>query len=346
MSIIDIGYLDDTAYLEAFVSGELYNMSGKVSKASIASSLKSSVESFVRNNLDFSSPEAVGKSVLSLLVPGMLFKAHWFFGILFSFFGDEISDVLSTVVRNISGKLSSGEPVSEDEINSIGSSIGATRVNASVSPIIRSYSLESFAQTDSGAGGSFLGNNRGVGVLKNMMGFLQRPNNSAKRRGFIASLIIWFVKTVLLSAGLLITAGAVKNKVYNRTDNNSTDSDYSSMGNQNRSSNTLSSGNVETRSTGAGRETHINNSMSQWYVPVIGGSIEDMLIEWTIEIYPELSEYEDIILSSGDFRNVVSKFKQDYSYGEKSVRVPEEFKRRVDVVNYFIKNILSRLGRK
>ena len=147
----------------------------------------------------------------------------------------------------------------------------------------------------------------------------------------MAGFISWFVKTILLSAGLLSTSNQTKDIILGDSyrvgipEENAPSSATPAVSNQ-----------VSSRliPSGVGQKFHANDKKTAWVLPIINNSIEDTLLSWAVEIYPQLSGYEGIIVNTPSFIKVRDLFKSQYSGGS-SVIAPPGFNKRVDIINQF-----------
>jgi len=332
-----IALLDSALYKEASITDQIFSGVG------------SSVSSYVKSKIDSSSTGSIIKSVANFLAPGVFWKIHPVLGVLYtigSMSGYNLTGMLSSITSSIMPKLTSGEKVTPEEVNQAGLAQSGLSASADLFKDLRDLektgSLIKSAQKAQPLGGSMLGT-PGAPLLHRLFGFLGQKKKGAGK-SLMLGFIVWFVKTILLSAGLLAVGGAAKSIVTNDKDQGTTP-----VGTPNNDAPATRATPVASTSalkqSGSGQVFHANDEGTAWYVPVIGKDITDTLLGWAGEIYPELSEYEDIIVNTPSFKRARDLLNKEYERGKDFVLVPPGFNRRIDIINQFAGDANSEIQR-
>src|SRR5690606_6231597 len=165
-------------------------------------------------------------SLFSLLAPAMIFRLHPLLGALYMIaeaFGLDIGSILTSIKNTILSKLTSGQKISPSDINKAGLAAGGLGAVASydlfryIKKNIKSnHMMHRNAQFLSGLTGlktpkgqGFLGlfpNDR-LGVWGKLFAGMPRKRGKITLIG----IIVWIVKTILASLGLL----SIRNEVAN-----------------------------------------------------------------------------------------------------------------------------------
>jgi len=318
---------------------------------SIVSGAKGFIENFVVDRLDKSSPLAFGESVLKLLAPSILFRLWPPLGLLETagqmLFGMSVVDIIKSIVSALAPKISSSEIITPEEVNQAGvqAAGGDLLVSASTDllyplrelerndSIVKaaqagSRSYRGFLGGRSPAGGAFLRPQKGTPALYRMLGFL----GPRKGKTLIVGFIVWLIKTVLASAGLL-AGGSIISGLFGKDKEKETEQEvvveksekeprpwaapYQQDGRKvwNVSETTpasyqrpvrLPSGSSHNlKPSGAGEKFNKNDSATIWIVPLKGG-VENTVLSWATTVYPELQGHENAIRRSPSFNRTVN----------------------------------------
>lgn len=323
-----------------------------------------SVKDLVSNVTDSDRPGGIAGNIIGLLVPSILFRLNPVLGIVYfaaSMLGFDIQGVISKIVNAIKPKLLAGEPVSAQEVNQV----GKAAVSAEAGPIdsndVReaNYSIVSIIKeadfweeldkarpkknVDKLKTPWFFG--EGKSKIERIFGNLFAKRATGKVKWLIGGIIIWLIKTVLASAGLLIAAGAVS-KVINKNLPSANlpgpplaqDKETKErVKEEERASQAPTS---KLKPSGRGQQTFANNANNHWIVPLVNRSIEDTLITWAIDVYPELKGLEAEMEASPDFQRVLGKLKMNYkSSSPDKLPMHKDFQSRKEVVDQFAHQI-------
>lgn len=156
---------------------------------------------------------------------------------------------------------------------------------------------------------------------------------ASKLISFFTSAISWAVKAALVAAGLWVGGKAVKKMIDGKP---------------------APEEGAETQEVPASKlklspnaspdlfTPHRNDLSSVWIEHGDIDEIEDTIIDWVINAYPQLARYEDSIKTSSEFQAMVSAFKQRnrLASGLGLVSIPRPYQRKIDIV-FRIVNSLS-----
>lgn len=361
MSNGDLQYVSDTLLIEriALIDEVVYKQAGVLSDA--FKGVANSVREFVAQNIDTSSTGAIIRSVLKILEPAILFKAHWMLGALdlaAQAYGISIVDMIWKMVSNLKGTILSGRGVTPAEVNRAAQGIAAS-ASEDLFEDIRKYAdsgeLTKMSQWGRRPplGGPILPTRkterRG---LYRMFGFL----NPFQRRRLAAAIVAWFMKTILLGAGLLIVGGSVA-KMLGPGHSGATrpqPQQQAPAGVQVQQQRPIIQNPSVIQgptpvaaipglgSPKAGLRYRANDARNVWYEPPKGTPAQTLLF-WTEMIYPQLSGYEDIITRDPNFRRMVSLLREGYQPGKAYMVMPMGFTRWVDIVNQFAGDVYRQI---
>lgn len=328
---MQIDYLADEILIDKLAKMDMvfYKEAGVVSD--LLSGAQSMVSNFVQNHIDSSSTGAFLKSILNLLAPGLFFKAHPVLGIIYtagSQFGFDASTILSNIISVIKPKIMGGEQIDPGEINR---AAGGDIVQAmkELHNIEKQGALIKTAQRyNKPLGGSFFGQ-KGAPLLHNLFGFMNNKK-SGGAKSLAAGFIVWFIKTVLLSAGLLAGAGAIKHFV--APDKEETqepqEDNFNSFKNE----------------TEKGTETKLPKVYDVKYLPLINSSPEKTILEWITGFNPDLSGYEDIIKKVPGYQLAVNLLKSKHQAGKDYVEVPKGLDEK-SIVNSIVPEVRAEMNK-
>jgi hypothetical protein len=194
----------------------------------------------------------------------------------------------------------------------------------------------------SGGGGS---------LIQKIFGQLfSAPKTAGKGKWLLGGFIIWIIKTILVGAGLLAGAEAISGALGHKKPTSTSTSPTSTT----KPEDTSGQGSTYPQKPEVITNTHTNlptpisNGPEIWVVPLVGdGTVEDTLIAWALDLYPNLSHYDDIeksIESTPSFVTTVSFLKRDpKKFGAKTMVMPSEFSSRKQVVDIFINDVIRNL---
>jgi len=339
----EVQYVADTILLEeTFQVLAEFNQSGMnkyaFDLASILPSIGNEVSTLVGGN--YSTP----RKIVDLLVPGIFFGIHPLLGVLVTVaehFGYDIVSVFNKIKSAILPDIEAGKPVDPAKINSVAqAAIPEVPDTPPESPEEEGqaddllYPLRAMRDkgqlTKEAIGTGYIARNRAEGGWLNPLKGLLNLFSARRRGNIIVGLLVWFMKTVLLSAGLLAVAGAVLPK--------------HEMGQSATTPGASASAPVQSdvnkpAPTGAGAYVYKTQPGDLWIEDLAGRQPQEMILQWAIQSYPNLSQYRSIILNTPSFWNAVRSATEKWRPGQGDISIPDPFKKRDDVVNLFIDDV-------
>lgn len=327
-------------------------------------SIGDSVKSFFHehfHNFD-EVPGGYATSFVSLLAPAVLFRINPLFGILATIadqFGLNFEYLVKKIGDALKPKIEAGEPITPEEVNQIGESIGGVSATAFLNGLnwmvkeARRYGSSYSPEMEI----PFLSGGDSDSILGKIFGNLGKQ----KGKRMIVGFIVWLVKTALAGAGLLAGGELVGKMLGHQRRDRIREEEAATQ-----APSETSAPEVHNEST---TETHTESpepvishpdvkkmvdeayhgSQKMWLVPLVGnGSIADTLRIWTLDLYPELNQYEDIdqkIMICPEFRSTAQLLAtQGQKFNGKLV-MPAQFTSRQQVVDRFIDHLKSTLGK-
>lgn len=363
-------YVSDSLLIDKILTIESANM---IRTAGIADSLKGiagSIAGFIQSNVDTSSPSAFGISLLKLMTPAIMFRVSPIIGgaLIFAseLFGFDIGSIWDAILSPIKGKIESGEQVDPNEIDRVGeallistnddeSNVNDNSLFADLHALENEGTLLKAAQWGGyrrpPVGGPWLFPRRGTSFLHKIFGFL----GPGRGRNLAVAFVVWFIKTILASAGLLAGAKAIK--------------EFMGMGDakkeekveqprETRPSETMPvavqkpvlmpiqvpvAKTHTLKASGRGEEYHRNDEASLWIIPLYG-SLRNTLVLWAKDVYPELAGYDSIISNNVDFNKILNELsKYLNTRNPNSLVMPPGFNTRRQVVDLFAGSVAQSL---
>ena len=351
----DIEYFADTVLLEKMFSiiAITDNKSSIITKtafdlSSMLSPLKSAIVSGVGSQVDTASPLS---SVVNLLAPGILFKLHPAFGIIMTaaqMFGFDLVSIFTKVADLVKKALLSGKQLTTVDINQMAQQAAPELSSTAGEDLfVGIRHLEKHGGLFKAAGwfGSSKKPTDSTSAFLRMFGFLGKEWKGKFLLGFVT----WVLKTVLLSAGLLVAGAAIKgmltpSKPATQTNPNLPTAQQQTP-NQPLSPKNPASVIKEPRPSGSGAVPMRNVPTDNWVVMLEGRKPSDIILAWLLQSYPDLNEYKDIINNSPAFWSAVKRFTKNWPVGQSSLVVPPEFNKIDDILNLFVHDIYLEINK-
>lgn len=356
MSAGDLQYIAETRIMEKVIRlrAPLERQAGVLDLiGSSLGSVAQQIQQHVLSDIDTSSTGSLVISVLKLLEPALLFRRYWLLGLLDGVaqaMGFSLTDIVVKMVSFIKNMLMGGQPVSVSDIHRIGSSMIAAESGSAADDIYRDafdvlQDLDNKGQLFKFAAGP-------LSVFRSLGRF--------RTYSLLVRIVGWFLKTILLSAGLLVGGGIVA-KTLGLSKQKPTEEKKEPLAFEQEAP-TPGAGMVRQPSvvlpisvmpsvsglhpSGRGEEYHPNDDHTAWIVPVYG-SVKDTLLGWTVEIYPELRGRENIIMSTPSFNRMANVLSGQLDYRTPNyLMMPRGVNKRIDIVNTFINDIAKQLPQK
>ncbi len=289
-------------------------------------------------------------SFVSLLVPSVLWRINPLFGIIAVIadqFGLNFELLIKKIVEALRPKIEAGEPISPEEVNSLGESLGGMPAEAFVKNLEKLVKLAALRRYRWDVSSPkyeipFLSGGQG-GLIQRIFGNLTEQ----KGRRLLIGFIIWIVKTALAGAGLM-AGGALVSKIlgHKRPDRivepeaKPEEKPKESIEPKESVEPKEPPKEVE-RKAPSFKIPELEKSRKIWMVPLIR-DVENTLKVWIFDLYPELEQYPNIeekIHSSSGFQRMVDKLDVPSNIGGGKLVMPSQYSSRRQVVNEFISEI-------
>jgi hypothetical protein len=354
----ELQYISDTILIESLASDPALLKEAGLFDDLGFSSIASSIQNFLKKHINADAPGGHVGGVLNILTPGILYRIHPVLGIAAG-----VSTALGFNIGSIFGKVkdavkAAGGRLSLDEADAIAKDAVGLKSTASIP--LEELIVEGRKRRWSVPGRKpdipFGRGAKGASMLTKIFG------NLGKLRGkmLLAGILIWFIKTFLLAAGLIAGASLVAGLVTKDKDVPEPASEkkvetpapapapatpgatYKQQPVQKKTP-TYSLAPQEAapfEPSGRGQKFFANNAGNLWIVPLINRSIDDTLVQWTIDVYPETELWSGLIESAKGFKQAVRRLKRNYTrQSPNSLIMPQEFHTRRQVVDLFSKDI-------
>lgn len=368
----EIQYLADTVLLERTFKALAELEDEPLNKVafdlgSVLSSIGQSISQFVGGQIHGQDSGGVTRTVTNLLAPAIFFRLHPILGLLVTagqMFGIDIYSIFQSITGAIMPSLSAGQPVSAQELNQAakaaippvteGEFIGeeVTASDDLLSPLREMEKKGSL--TKEGWGKSRGWGSSGTGawssqpfVPKDSSPFIRMFSflSPHKRGNLLVGILVWFIKTVLLSAGLLTVGGVAAHALgvgqtgQSAQGTQGTPGTPGTQGTQSPLTSILPVVSGVPKPTAAGSHVFRPNQNDLWIEELGGQQPHERVLQWVLESYPDLYEYSDIILRTPGFWNTVKDVSKDWRPGQTQLAVPLPYKKRDDVLALFINDI-------
>lgn len=346
----EIQYVADTFLLERTfqILAEIDESDGPLRKyaldlSSVLSSIGNSIKTFVGGQIHGKDSGGITRTVVNFLAPAVFFRLHPLLGLLVTagqLFGIDLYSIFQKIVGAILPKIRSGQPVSAEEVNQAGKAAmaGAGGGMAAAASDDLLYPLREL-HSEGFFKGAYRGRSSGAGSsnpLVRMFGFL----SPARRGSLIVGILVWFIKTVLLSAGLLAVGGMAASALGAKGPQATTGPGAGrAPAAQVAPAATVGRSPGVPAPTGAGKYNFRPKPNDIWVENLQGQQPHERVLDWTIESYPDLNQYQDIILRTPSFWNAVRGISQEWSPGQQQLVIPKPYKTREEIINLFINDV-------
>jgi len=330
---------------------------------SVLSSIGQSISQFVGGQVHGQDSGGVTRTVTNLLAPAIFFRLHPILGLLVTagqMFGIDIYSIFQSITSSIMPSLNAGKPVSAQELNQAakaaipavteapagtpeGEFIGE-EVQASDDLLSPLREMEKKGQlTKEGIGRRYSRPGAWSSqpfIPKDSSPFLRMFSflSPARRGNLLVGILVWFIKSVLLSAGLLTVGGVAASALGLGQSKEQGPGAASATPATSIVQSILPSTSVP-QPTSAGSHVFRPNPNDLWIEELGGQQPHERVLQWVLESYPDLDEYTDIILRTPGFWNTVKDVSKDWRPGQTQLAVPMPYKKRDDVLALFINDI-------
>jgi hypothetical protein len=300
---------------------------------SLLETLKGGIQSFVQQNIDTSSPGNTAKTVINLLAPAVFFRLHPVLGVLMTvaqLFGLDLISIYQRIVSLITPTLQSGQQITAAQVNDAAKAalpnVSDSEVTAGLDILYdlhKNGDLEAILRKDA------VQNQQSP--LVRMFSFLGPRRGSS----LLVGILSWFIKTILMSAGMLAVGGMVASVLgLHPTGTAGQDAQNSTQ------TGTVTAPGVKIpASTGAGSWNFKPKPNDLWVENIDGEQPYQRVVDWAIESYPDLSQYQDIIVRTPSFWNVVRGLTGEWRPGQSQWVIPDPYKTRNEILALFIPDV-------
>lgn len=330
-------------------------------KGGFITDLLTKVKDYFAEKIDPNNPV---KSVLNMLAPGVLWVVFkglglgmWgtLIGLLMNVFHVDAYGMMVSLYEKVKDMISGGQKVSSSQIDSAVNGIvqSHSQVNGEQEAQEAYQKLQQKqqqpAQANDGKVYSSLELLHDAKIIRLAMVEYERQNlrlvkeaislseftpfyssRKAKGTSLLGSILGFVFKLALASAGLMV-AGDIVRKIFHMDD----------RGSGGASSETPSGTTSTQTKYHASGDTPLPHEM-----PIANNrsNIENMVVQFAKDVYPDLSSKEDIIRSSPYFKAVVDQIAHTnlYNPGSAETLIPSIFHSKKQVVDYFIDDVAKR----
>ncbi len=336
----ELQYVIDSLLIEKLAKIS-YGIDPFVKEASFIDTVENYIKSWAKDTFDTSSTGAFAESLVKMIEPGILGNIHPILGILDRVLQDltgiSITSIVVGIIKSVVGDIKNGKDISHDVINNLASSaVGGIEQFASLDllrDLEKQGKLVLFIKI------AKRGSIPGISQLSDLISNLSKTGPIGKQRGkgLVGGFAAWIVKAMLKGAGLSLLTHSVE-KAVNVNSKTTSNPDVKMPEILHKDSIPYLPKAIPNnfKSSGIGEETHSNDETHVWNLP-IQGSIENSLVNWAQQIYPELKGYEKEIKSSQAFNRLVNILRNFVDAGY--LRVPTGFETRRQIVDTFAGDI-------
>ena len=329
-------YLADSLFIEALAKNDSMIV---LAQQDIIGSVAESVKNYVSDIYD---PNRKLASIMAFIGPGLLWKLNFpWLSVLYTVaealgfdWKSFWSDVGRGIVRFVRAIISSGTKAAPDEMNTQVNDVVSTSFNNNFTGEIDKTKLMNIAlQNKLGAD---ISNAMELKVFalefrknKNLIKTAQASLLRGKLARFFIKTITWLVKTALISLGFGSAAAAVSGLLgVNREPSEDNDS--------------LNALEVSPNAPGEMFEVHPNDMSRVWIERGDINSIDGLLKNWIVSIYPQLNDKIDEVASSSGYRSMLAKFRERNSLamGLGMLSIPRPYQRKADIVSEIVSQYL------
>jgi hypothetical protein len=355
----ELQYISDTLFIESLALDH-FNKQASIMDSLGLDSVASSIGDFVKENLSMEG--GIGKGVGNILLTGAIFRVHPLLGVinsLASAAGFGITDVISYIYNAISGKIESGQPISQSEI----SQLGKEATKSIAGPLEAEAGNDFFYGFKKQAYGSGYGFFDKIKVLPGGSGSLLtkllggtwwKKSYLGKRKihWLLGGLATWIVTTVLMGAGLVAASGAVTGLLGIKKEPAAGTKKEEVIVQETKPADVVPEVRPESRpeskkvtihDTGFGTKNFPNDMSNVWIVP-IDGSVSNTLLDWTFRMYPDLEILEDEIKILPSFNKTLYELEVNHKSSRPDQLVmPQKYHSLREVVDKFSPDAISLL---
>jgi hypothetical protein len=356
----EIQYVSDTILLEKTFRVLSEFNDGNINKyafdmGSLLSGIGENIHSFIGSQIHDKDSGGITRTIIDLLAPAVFFGLNPVLGFVVAFaqeaFGFDMYSVYQKIHDAIIPDVEAEKPISADKINNIAKSAipntdeEETDEQHADDLLYPLRALEENGQLTKEALGRRSFYSSKDTRFKPLQSLLEVIG---KRKGmsFITGIIAWFLKTILLSAGLLIVGGvAAKALGFGVKQQNTTTTQPEQTNTQQPQQNTQQPTQMSIPApSGAGAYVYKNKPNDIWVENLNGRQPYEMILQWALGSYPSLYQYDNIILNTPSFWNAVRSVTENWRPGQSDIAIPDPYKKRDDVVSLFINDVFRNIN--
>jgi len=385
MSNSDLQYLSDTVLIEkiAVMDSDIIKQAGIADEIGLGS-IGSFIKNFVKNTVKADEPGGMAGGVLELIMNGVIFKINplfWILSKVVAHLGLDIYAIARGMVAKIKPLLESKGQVTSDEVSSIGREVvsqvaGPITAEASYDMLEHLRKLDASGELDKMYKTAFLESyalkrsttspnipffgQKGRPVLERIFGDLFRLRRTGKAKWLVGGLIVWTIKTALLGAGLMAGASLLGGLLGGKKKKDK-EEEIPEPGKEIEPIDVPKTDEKQEPDkdkeeeitdplltpTSFGRTRFVNDEANVWIVPLMNRDIVDTLLYWASEIYPDLSGYEDIIVTTRSFNETAENLEDSYYRNKKEMPdeliMPRDYHSLKQVVDTFAKDAARKI---
>lgn len=334
----DIEYVADTYLIERVLSSfKDESLVKEAQLGSVLDSIAGSIKSYVGSQVHGQDSGGIARTLVNLLAPATFFRLHPLMGVLMTaaqLLGVDLYSIFQRIANVVMPSIQSGQPVSPEAINDAAKS--AAGVTATASLLEPLYEIEKNAQA---WGQSSKYQNQSP--LVRMFGFLGRKRGTS----LLAGIIGWFFKTILLSAGMLAVGGAVGGALGFNTGQKAPAQHGQPQQNQEEGGFVSQQPSFNTAPNQSAMYSYRPNSDDIWVEVLNGQQPHERLLQWISEAYPDLYQYQDIIVKVPPFWQAVRGISRDWTPGKNQMSIPQPYKNRNDILSIFMNDVFREIQR-
>lgn len=349
----DIEFVADTLLIEKVIAIDY----GIQKSAGVADTLKgalgsglstisNAVASSLKNEIDTKDTKTTLESVGNIIATGGLFKLWWPLGVInavaTSFFGVNAVTIAMKIFDIVKSAFEGGKSVTPSDVSDATKAVTAELTSAGARQF-DPFEIIRLAEKD---GKLFrlikeAAPSKGGGLFEWI-----KSLNPFTGKSLIGGFVGWAVKAALLGAGLLAVSGTAANLLgINKKPYESSQPAGAGMAQEPEQAVAPVSAPTGLNPTGNGQGTHNQSPTTKWVVPVPGGSVEQMLLQWAAYVYHDFADQSNwrAISSTASFNKVVEELKKAQESGSDQVTIPSQYKSVKQVVDQFASEAKTKL---
>jgi hypothetical protein len=333
-------YISDTIAIEALAkNAEITKQAGLFETLGF-DSVSDSITNLVKQEGPADDSQSGWASTIQrILINGTLFRAHPLLGainIAAEWAGIDLIAIGKKILSGIFGSLTSN------------ASINFADVDRYAKIAIRKQAF-----FGSRRGGGLFGGNQ-TDEVKTILRNLSQISGRGRFKTLLIAVLVWTLKTALVGAGVVGAAGLIKSFIKSRPKKKQEHKEEPETEHRESPEHRHKPVKKEPISlihSGAGNRRFKNDWVNyRWEIPLFG-SLADTIVEWAVDMYGELSGYEDIIYDSPAFKRVIDILSEpQYDKRGNEIKaglgkhfIPKGFASRKQIVDAFVRDVSKQI---